>query len=172
MPTIEEAIKLADQDCPLPSLAGPALKLLRDRVRELEAGALRQQLEAFGGYVIQHADGSRWRTLDSIGMPDWTDVESEALRFGLRKHADAFAGEDPEDVRIVPAPSEPVKVPEVRVTTQGVAFGRHCWYSHERITGLTADELNSGKGNVTARAYMEWVQSNLAAALGADGAAA
>lgn len=32
---LEEALKLADQDCPLPSLAGPALKLLRDRLIEL-----------------------------------------------------------------------------------------------------------------------------------------
>lgn len=36
-PTIEQACKLADQDCPLPSLAGPALKVLRERVRELES---------------------------------------------------------------------------------------------------------------------------------------
>lgn len=36
MTTLDQALKLADQDCPLPSLAGPALKLLRDRVRDLE----------------------------------------------------------------------------------------------------------------------------------------
>jgi hypothetical protein len=29
LPTLEDALKLADQDCPLPSLAGPALKRLR-----------------------------------------------------------------------------------------------------------------------------------------------
>lgn len=33
---LDQALKLADQACPLPSLAGPALKLLRERVRELE----------------------------------------------------------------------------------------------------------------------------------------
>lgn len=35
-PTLDQAMKLADQDCPLPSLAGPALKALRARVLELE----------------------------------------------------------------------------------------------------------------------------------------
>lgn len=57
-----------------------------------------------GGYAIQHADGKTWRTMDSIGMPDWTEDPREALVLRLRKHADAFAADDPEDVRIVPAP--------------------------------------------------------------------
>lgn len=35
LPTLEEALKLADQDSPLPSLAGPALKVLRNKIREL-----------------------------------------------------------------------------------------------------------------------------------------
>lgn len=54
------------------------------------------------GYCIRHADGLRWRTLDSMGAPDWTTDEAEALCFSLRHHADAFACDDPEDVRIVP----------------------------------------------------------------------
>ncbi len=53
-----------------------------------------------GGFVIEHADGTRWRTLDSIGMPDWTDDRAEALCVTLRSHADAYAADDPEDVRI------------------------------------------------------------------------
>lgn len=35
LPTLEAAMKLADQDSPLPSLAGPALKVLRARIRYL-----------------------------------------------------------------------------------------------------------------------------------------
>ena len=35
LPTLEAALKLADQDSPLPSLAGPALKVLRNRIRHL-----------------------------------------------------------------------------------------------------------------------------------------
>jgi hypothetical protein len=35
LPTLEAAMKLADQDSPLPSLAGPALKVLRDRIYHL-----------------------------------------------------------------------------------------------------------------------------------------
>ncbi|MFM0432307.1 hypothetical protein PQQ75_25075 [Paraburkholderia aspalathi] len=54
------------------------------------------------GYCIRHADGLRWRTLDTQGAPDWTTDEAEALCFSLRHHADAFACDDPEDVRIVP----------------------------------------------------------------------
>lgn len=69
-------------------------QLLRDALELAQAGS-------FGGYVIEHADGTRWRTLDSIGMPDWTDDRMKALCFSLREHADTFAGEDPEDVRIV-----------------------------------------------------------------------
>jgi len=65
----------------------------QERLERAEAGA-------FGGYAIRHADGKRWRTLDSIGVPDWTENEAEALRFSLRAHADAFAGDDPDDVRI------------------------------------------------------------------------
>lgn len=54
----------------------------------------------YGGFVIEHADGNRWRTLDSIGMPDWTDDRAEALCVTLRAHAEAYASDDPEDVRI------------------------------------------------------------------------
>lgn len=65
---------------------------------------LRSRLESQQptGYCIRHVDGMRWRTLDSMGFPDWTTVEAEALCFSLRSHADAFACDDPEDVRIVP----------------------------------------------------------------------
>lgn len=35
LPSLEAAIKLADKDSPLPSLAGPALKVLRNRIRQL-----------------------------------------------------------------------------------------------------------------------------------------
>lgn len=38
LPTLEAALKLADQDSPLPSLAGPALKVLRDHIARLQAG--------------------------------------------------------------------------------------------------------------------------------------
>lgn len=33
LPTLEAALKLADQDCPLPTLAGPALKVLRNEIQ-------------------------------------------------------------------------------------------------------------------------------------------
>lgn len=56
------------------------------------------------GWCIRHTDG-RWRTMDSLGMPDWTDDPKEALCLRLRKHADAYAADDPDDVRIVPTES-------------------------------------------------------------------
>jgi hypothetical protein len=61
-------------------------------------------------------------------------------------------------------PAAPVGVPDVRVDKQGVRFGEGCWYSHERITGVSADLLNEGKCSITAREYMNWVQKHLAAA--------
>jgi hypothetical protein len=54
-----------------------------------------------GGFLIQHASRPLWRTLDTAGMPDWTGDPAQALRIGLKKHAMAFALDDPEDVQIV-----------------------------------------------------------------------
>jgi chorismate mutase len=50
-----------------------------------------------------------------------------------------------------------------RVTTEGVQFG-NAWYSHERITQKSADQLNNGECGLTARQYMEWVRAMLSAA--------
>jgi len=52
-------------------------------------------------WSIQHADGRRWRTLDPIGMADWTEDPDLALAFSRREHANIFASDDPEDVRII-----------------------------------------------------------------------
>lgn len=52
------------------------------------------------GFVIAHSDGLRWRTLDGMGCPDWTFDINDALCFSRRYHADIFAQDDPEDVRI------------------------------------------------------------------------
>lgn len=54
------------------------------------------------GYVIEHADGTRWRTMDSIGMPAWTNDKAEALCVSLRMHAERFSEDDEEDIRIKP----------------------------------------------------------------------
>jgi len=50
---------------------------------------------------------------------------------------------------------------EVNVTDSGVQFGG-AWFSHERITGYTAEQLNSGNCCVTGKQYMKWL-SNAAA---------
>lgn len=80
---------------------------LKEIVRLANRGAELEQVEAvtaalvgFDGYVLAHADGERWRTLDSMGAPAWTNKIEEALCFRLRKHADLFATDDPDDVRI------------------------------------------------------------------------
>lgn len=65
------------------------------------ARSLDRNLMGFTGYVIEHADGTRWRTLDSIGMPDWTETRAQALCFRLREHAEIFACDDPEDIHII-----------------------------------------------------------------------
>lgn len=44
----------------------------------------------------------------------------------------------------------------VKVGAEGVQFG-NAWFSHERITGYTAEQLNSGNCRVTGRAYMDWL---------------
>lgn len=51
-------------------------------------------------FRIVHADGKRWRTMDSIGMPDWTDDPGKALTTTLRDHIERYAEDDPEDVRV------------------------------------------------------------------------
>lgn len=57
------------------------------------------------GYCIRHVDG-RWRTVDTLGMPDWTDDPEFALCFRLPEHAHIFATDDPDDVRIVQGEKE------------------------------------------------------------------
>ncbi len=49
----------------------------------------------------------------------------------------------------------------ITVTKQGIAFGPHCWVSHEKISGCSAEALNAGNCGVTARAYMNWLQTQL-----------
>ncbi|SIO58297.1 hypothetical protein [Paraburkholderia phenazinium] len=49
----------------------------------------------------------------------------------------------------------------VKVSAQGIQFG-NAWYSHEKITGYSAEQLNDGNCHITGRAYMEWVQAALA----------
>lgn len=44
----------------------------------------------------------------------------------------------------------------VKVTSSGVQFG-NAWYSHESITGYSADQLNQGNCCVTGSAYMKWL---------------
>lgn len=44
----------------------------------------------------------------------------------------------------------------VKVTSSGVQFG-NAWYSHESITGYSADQLNQGTCRVTGGAYMKWL---------------
>lgn len=48
----------------------------------------------------------------------------------------------------------------VRVTAEGVSFG-NSWFSHESITGRTAEQLNSGKCGIIRREYKKWVDSSL-----------
>jgi hypothetical protein len=53
------------------------------------------------GYAIRHADGKRWRTMDSIGCPDWTEDLDKALVVTIREHIDLLAQDDLEDVRVI-----------------------------------------------------------------------
>jgi len=59
-----------------------------------------------------------------------------------------------------------VSVPDgwrlVKVGIEGVQFG-NAWFSHEGITGYTADQLNSGNCRITGRAYMDWLAAAPAA---------
>ena len=75
------------------------------------------------GYCIRHVDG-RWRTLDTMGMPDWTHNPEHALCFRRVEHAHAFAEDDPDDVRIV--------------------RGEREWPADAQVV-LIADELRRGK---------------------------
>lgn len=69
-------------------------------VREFPTTPL-EMLAPREGWAIRHADEKRWRTLDFSGMPAWTEVPAEALVCRLRAHAEAFAAEDSEDIRLV-----------------------------------------------------------------------
>jgi hypothetical protein len=85
-----KSILILDGNCSDPSLRGAAK--LRQLIDDL--------IVARRGWAIRHVDG-RWRTLDASGMAGWTEDLSKALVCRLREHVDGFAGDDPEDVRIV-----------------------------------------------------------------------
>ena len=51
---------------------------------------------------IEHVDGKRFRTLDTMGLPEWTTDPEKALTFGLSEHAHAFSADDHDDVHIRP----------------------------------------------------------------------
>lgn len=46
----------------------------------------------------------------------------------------------------------------VKVSATGVQFG-NAWFSHEKITGYSADQLNAGTCHVTGGAYMAWLSA-------------
>jgi GH15 family glucan-1,4-alpha-glucosidase len=46
----------------------------------------------------------------------------------------------------------------VIIGPQGVQFGKLCWVSHEKITGIDAEQLNSGRAGITGNQYMAWVR--------------
>lgn len=50
---------------------------------------------------------------------------------------------------------------QVILNEQGVSFGKNFWISHEKISGYTAEQLNSGACGITGRGYMDWVQAAL-----------
>lgn len=50
---------------------------------------------------------------------------------------------------------------EVVVTDSGVQFGG-AWFSHESITGYTAEQLNAGDCHVTGNQYMQWLSQDAA----------
>lgn len=49
-------------------------------------------------------------------------------------------------------------IKSVKVSATGVQFGS-CWLSHEKITGYSADLLNSGTCGVIGNQYMAWLQN-------------
>jgi hypothetical protein len=46
----------------------------------------------------------------------------------------------------------------VKVSDQGVKFG-NAWYSHEGITGYSAEQLNQGNCHITGQQYLKWLNS-------------
>lgn len=46
----------------------------------------------------------------------------------------------------------------VKVDAQGVQFG-NAWFSHESITGYSAEQLNAGTCRVTGGQYMAWLSA-------------
>lgn len=53
-----------------------------------------------------------------------------------------------------------VKPLGLKVTPQGIRFG-NAWFSHEKITGHSAEQLNNGSCGITVNEYLRWVQAIL-----------
>lgn len=67
-----------------------------------------------------------------------------------------------DDMDLVASTAQTAAAPIIKVDAQGIQFG-NAWYSHEKITGYSADALNNGPASMTARCYKEWLQGQLAA---------
>lgn len=75
-------------------------------------------------FYIEDVAGVMFRTLDGNGMPAWTSDRNEALGFTNHYHADVFAADDPEDVRIREWPYVTQgRNPGLRAPVQGYAPG-------------------------------------------------
>ena len=60
-----------------------------------------------------------------------------------------------------PEPDVELKPNDIRTVVigpRGVLFGKNCWMSHEKITGIDAEQLNSGHGGIIGDQYMAWLR--------------
>lgn len=55
----------------------------------------------------------------------------------------------------------------VEVSFQGIQFG-NAWFSHESITGYTADQLNSGSCGIIGQQYRKWIEEALVPPAGGE----
>jgi hypothetical protein len=102
--TLVEALRYHASLMIAPEVAPKVRALLNDAstVMWAAAEALSTESETVAsGWAIQHADRKRWRTMDTLGCPDWTDDPAKALVCRLKEHIELYAQDDDEDIRIV-----------------------------------------------------------------------
>lgn len=91
LPTLEAALKLADQDSPLPSLAGPALKVLREHIQRHSVFIRTTSADANSDSSTLTALIAELRSREAVGRAkygtdvDRTDLTNQQWRQHLRE---------------------------------------------------------------------------------------
>jgi hypothetical protein len=137
----------------------PSAHAIAKQMRERCAAAVEKAITEYSCQYTVDDECNQLPLVDKLCPPGAKTI-TEGLR-EMELLIDSVAGE----VAHLPLPAlstEPASqaVDGLVVDAQGIRFG-NAWYSHEKITGYSAEQLNSGNCKITGREYMNWLNNAL-----------